>query len=322
MPDPRLRLPLSMLARLQQLSTMALLLAATIWVAVWGWLGHPITGLIGAAFITLGYSLVLGLEFLLMARTNRSDLCQQATAGQMARAWWGEVLSAPRVFCWRQPFRSRSIADHLPPQHLALGRRGVVLIHGFVCNRGLWNPWLRDFRRRGVPFVAVNLEPPFGSIDDYVGAIESAVCELEARTGLAPMAVAHSMGGLALRRWLARPGCLPRLQHAFTIGTPHHGTWLARFALSRNGRQMRRDSRWLDALRQAEDSSSNGRFTCFWSHCDNIVFPASTATLPGADNRHVAAAAHVHMVEHPSIRAHIYARLEQDLPPVSPAPRG
>ena len=37
------------------------------------------------------------------------------------------------------------------------------------------------------------------------------------------------------------------------------------------------------------------RFTCFYGHCDNIVFPASTATLPGADNRHVAGCAHVQM---------------------------
>ena len=30
---------------------------------------------------------------------------------------------------------------------------------------------------------------------------------------------------------------------------------------------------------------------------DNIVFPASTATLPGADNRHLPAVAHVHMAD-------------------------
>ena len=34
---------------------------------------------------------------------------------------------------------------------------------------------MRRLRRRGVPFVAVNLEPVFGSIDSYAATIEAAV---------------------------------------------------------------------------------------------------------------------------------------------------
>ena len=36
-------------------------------------------------------------------------------------------------------------------------------------------------------------------------------------------------------------------------------------------------------------------FTCWYSNCDNIVFPASVATLPGADNRFVPGVAHVEL---------------------------
>ncbi len=96
---------------------------------------------------------------------------------QLLRAWWGEVRAAPRVFCWRQPFRSRRWPDHLPAA--AQGRRGLLLVHGFLCNRGVWNPWLQRLRAQGVPFVAVNLEPVFGSIDDYVAILERAVQQLE-----------------------------------------------------------------------------------------------------------------------------------------------
>ena len=42
------------------------------------------------------------------------------------------------------------------------------------------------------------------------------------------------------------------------------------------------------ALAAREPAQRFERFTCFYGHCDNIVFPASTATLPGADNRHIA----------------------------------
>jgi triacylglycerol lipase len=89
--------------------------------------------------------------------------------------------AAPQVFCWRQPFFSQRWPDHLPAD--AQGRRGVLLVHGFVCNRGVWNPWLQRLHARDVPFVAVNLEPVFGSIDDYVGILEQAVRRLEAATG-------------------------------------------------------------------------------------------------------------------------------------------
>jgi hypothetical protein len=58
---------------------------------------------------------------------------------------------------------------------------------------------------------------------------------------------------------------------------------------------MQQLSRWLQTLAPRETAARRARFTCFYSHCDNIVFPPSTATLPGADNRHVPGHAHVHL---------------------------
>jgi len=123
--------------------------------------------------------------------------------------------------------------------------------------------------------------------------------KLERATGLAPVVVAHSMGGLALRRWWAEHGDNGRVHHALTLGTPHHGTWLARFAMTRNSRQMQQISRWLQTLAAREPAGRAARFTCFYSHCDNIVFPPATATLPGADNRHLPGVPHVHMADRP-----------------------
>ncbi len=297
------------LARLQQALTLGALLAALAWAAVCLRHGQPGLAAAGAAVLLGGYAAVLGFEMLLLTATHARDPCPRASPGALMRAWWGEVLTAPKVFCWRQPFRSQSWPDRLPQQ--ASGRRGVLLIHGFVCNRGLWNPWLARLTTQGTPFVAVNLEPVFGTIDATVAVVEEGMRRLEAATGMQPVVVAHSMGGLVLRRWWAEHGGGSRVHHAISIGTPHQGTWLARWGHSANARQMQIDSPWLRNLAQREAVSTPlaGRMTCFYSHCDNIVFPPSRATLPGADNRHLPGLAHVQMADAPEPWAELQYRL-------------
>jgi pimeloyl-ACP methyl ester carboxylesterase len=230
-------------------------------------------------------------------------------AAQLLRAWAAEVIAAPQVFLWRQPFRWRSEPDHLPP--VARGRRGVVLVHGFFCNRGLWNPWLRRLRSDGIPFAAVNLEPVFGSIDGYGQAIDDAARRLAQATGLAPMIVAHSMGGLAVRAWLSAVPDAP-WHRLVTIASPHAGTRLGAHGRGVNIAQMRLGSDWLVRLGARETADFRRRLVCFWGHCDNIVFPTRSATLAGADNRHLAVTPHVQMVYHPAVLEELLRALETD----------
>jgi len=287
-----------MLARLQQLTTTGLALAALAWAAYFLHTDRPGWALGGALLIVFGYALFLAIEFVMLWFVNRGDAAPRASIAQLFVAWWGEVITAPQVFCWRQPFRSNAEPDYLPE---GSSRRGVVFVHGFVCNRGLWNPLMARLRRLGVPFVAVNLEPVFGSIDAYASIIDAAVRRIEAATGRPPVIVAHSMGGLAARAWLAVHEGDAHVHRVITIGSPHRGTFLGRFGFAPNTRQMRLASRWQQGLASREPAQRFNRFTCFYGHCDNIVFPASTATLPGADNRHLAGIAHVHMAHHDEV---------------------
>jgi len=136
------------------------------------------------------------------------------------------------------------------------------------------------------------------------------VQRLTAATGRPPLLVAHSMGGLAVRAWLRDFDGDARVHGVVTIGTPHHGTWLGRFARFGNAQQMRWHSPWLEQLAASEPPGRYRRFTCFYGHCDNVVFPCSTATLPGADNRHLRGHAHVHMLRHPAVLAEVLQRLQ------------
>ena len=86
-----------------------------------------------------------------------------------------------------------------------------------------------------------------------------------------------------------------------TIGSPHAGTWLARFSHLPNGRQMRPGSDWLRTLQQSWSPEMGARFTCWYANCDNIVMPPASATLPGANNRLVQGAAHVDLAFRPEV---------------------
>lgn len=289
-----------MLARLQQFITLTLLAAALTWLFVF-WDRSALLALAGFAALLFGYSGFLALEFLALRWVNRQDPTPQPSWKELAAAWLGETRVAPRVFCWRQPFRSNAIPDQLSADCVVAGKRGVVFIHGFFCNRGFWTPWLKQLQGSGHAFVAVNLEPPFASIDDYAPVIDDAVQRVTAATGLPPLLVCHSMGGLAARAWLKAMQAEPRIAHVVTLGTPHRGTWLARFSRLANGRQMQLSGRWHQALDVGMHPDRHAFFTCWYSNCDNIVFPSATATLPGADNRLLRGAAHVQLAFLPEV---------------------
>lgn len=128
-------------------------------------------------------------------------------------------------------------------------------------------------------------------------------------TGEPPLLVGHSMGGLAIRTWLAGLPDDTALKHeVITIGSPHHGTALAVLARSTVGRQMQILSPFLMELAQRESPERRARFTCYWSVCDNIVFPASTATLPGAHAVAVPGRPHVALVHDSRILRDVLAR--------------
>jgi predicted alpha/beta hydrolase family esterase len=265
-------------------------LAAWLWVSVGNL--HPAWVILGALAMPLIHAGALAIEFKLMCRANRLDPQHRLWAWGVFAAWCVETLISARVFYWNQPFRSHAISDQLAPSH---DKRAVVLIHGLLCNRGFWNPWMRKLRGLGIPYVAINLEPVLGTIDDGSDAIDAAVRQATLATGMTPVIVTHSMGGLSVRAWLRARSAEGLVHHIITIAAPHQGTALARYATSDTAKRMRIGSRWLTALAAAEPMSRYRLFTCFYGHCDNIVFPTNCATLPGADNRHLASSAHIQM---------------------------
>ena len=312
----------TMMARLQQFWILSSLLGLAVWLR-WAWPYSPAGALIGVALVWLWWALLVGWQLHLMQRANRSDAAAPARTGQLWRAGAAEMVAVLRVFGWQQPFRSRAVPDWLPAPAQASGQRGVVLVHGLWCNRGAWNAWLAPLRARGHAFVAVNLEPVLGPIDGYAPLIEAAVQRVTQATGQAPVVICHSLGGLAVRAWLRAYQASQsdaRVHRVLTLGSPHGGTELARYSRTALGQQMRPGSDWLRALERSEPAQRATRFDCWYSNCDNIVFPASTALLAGARGHFIAGVSHVQMLTHAPLIQACLASLEAQNTQQKPQP--
>ncbi|MBP6897153.1 MAG: alpha/beta fold hydrolase [Pseudacidovorax sp.] len=297
-----------MIARWQRWFVAAWCLTALAWTGFAA--ARSLSWLIGGWAVLLGgHGVVLAAEFLASNVVNRRGQGPHATLAQLLRAWWAECLLSPRIWAWRQPFRANRIPDHVPPPD---GRRGVVLVHGFSCNRGFWLPWLSRLVAQGRCVVAVDLEPPLGGLDGFIDTLDAAVRRVHAATGQAPMLVAHSMGGLVARAWWCRTGGRVPIHRIVTLGTPHAGTWTARVGRAASSHEMRIGSAWLRALDVAQRACPPARFTCWYSNCDNMVFPMHTATLSGADNRPAHGLAHVELAFDTVVMAETLALLDED----------
>lgn len=301
-------------ARWQQAAILGSWALALAWLG-WQWPQSPAWALGGVLALLLFPAWSVGLQFvcLLVAPRDAMGALPRVSARAMLRAFLAEVGLAYRIFGWRQPFRTHAVADVVDA---AAGRVGVVLVHGYLCNRAFWQPWQRLFAARGIPCIAATLEPAWGAIDDCVPDLDAAVRRMTEATGRPPVLIGHSMGGLVIRAWLRSRGAVvgegvsdavagQRLQalvaRIITLGTPHQGTWIARFSHTDNGRQMRRGSDWLRQLAAHEPRALASRMSCWYSNCDNMVFPAIVATYPGADNRLVVDLAHVQMAFTPEV---------------------
>lgn len=250
----------------------------------------PLALLIGLIAIPAAVATLIGVEFVVAIA-----LGDRRWPGALA-AWSSEVAASLRTFWFAIPVHGkralrRQCGDRVP----------VVLVHGYFCNRAVWRPFARWLAARGHPFDAVDLEPPFASIDRYVPLIAASVDRMRATgTDARVVLVGHSMGGLAIRAYLRAHGDRG-IAGVVTVGTPHRGTRIAALGLSESSRQMRRDSDWLAALAASESRVDPNRWTVVLSEHDNIVYPQSSQSVEGARVERQSGVGHLAMIYRPAV---------------------
>ena len=207
-----------------------------------------------------------------------------------------EYLASMLVTSWLIP--RASAATRIYPDSR---QPPVLLLHGYGCNSGYWAHLTPLLDAARISHASVDLEPVAGDIDGYVPLVERAVERLCADAGADRVAiVAHSMGGLVARAWMRAHGTA-RVARLITLGTPHHGTALARFGLGQNAFQMRPGSAWLRALAASEDGAARALVTSLYTHHDNIVAPRESSRLEGARNLEFGGVGHVALGGNPRV---------------------
>lgn len=211
-----------------------------------------------------------------------------------------EYLAFLRLFILTLPFeRLWMPADRLRPC-----ARPIVLVHGYGCSRGAWSSLRRRLEAAGHVVATVSLTPPVANLGKLEPQLKQRIEEVCAATGARRVTlVAHSMGGLVCRCYLARHGG-SRVGKLITLSTPHQGTALARFGMGHNAREMEPGSLWLTDM-----AGEKPGVPCvsLRNPYDNFVMPQDLQKLPGARDVELPPSGHIAQLYDPAIAAIVIA---------------
>jgi triacylglycerol lipase len=139
---------------------------------------------------------------------------------------------------------------------------------------------------------SLSFHDPTGSNVDHAAEIAAAVEVLRARTG-APQVdlVAHSMGGLATRRYLLDVDA-GRVRRVVFVGTPHRGTLTAYVAFGKARDEMIPGSPFLDSLNARPAVPEGVDAITIRTPMDTAILPGESATLEGYRDHQVCCPTH------------------------------
>jgi triacylglycerol lipase len=231
------------------------------------------------------------------ARTGRWLLTPSTVKGVAIEAAWvtahlamyplGVVEEQVRIQ------NERHSLDGLPPTRRGLlvgdvvaAGTPIVLVHGIFDNRSIFTLLRRGLHRRGFGSTyALNYSPwkdDIRSVAARLGDLVASVCE---ETGHDRVhVIGHSMGGLIGRYLVQRLGGDAHVHTLVTLGTPHAGTYPARFVPLEVARQMRIGGDLITELAQPAPGCAT-RFLVVWSDIDQLVLPQVHGRLDHPDLR-------------------------------------
>ena len=212
----------------------------------------------------------------------------------LSHAWLREGLSSlghGLLF----PFGFLPSSHH--PQR-SRGLRTVVFVHGLAANRASLFPlqlWLRTlgYDRQ------LSYNHASGPSLEALALQLKRITDAQVRGGRIDV-VAHSMGGLIARTWIQKLDGARRVDRLITLGTPHHGTWAAKFVPTAMLDQLSPDGPFLADL-NARPMPEHLRCTSVGVGNDHLVLPRDSARMPWGEHHHFDEQGHTSMLWSPAV---------------------
>jgi pimeloyl-ACP methyl ester carboxylesterase len=180
-------------------------------------------------------------------------------------------------------------------------RPPVILLHGLFQNRGCLLVLHWRLRAAGFDRVISINTPPRHDLEKLVDTVATTVEKVRQASGCERVhLVGHSMGGILARCYLQQHGGAPLVESCVTLGSPHLGTKLAPFAVSRLGRSLLPGSTLLTRL-NAEPLPPGVQFTAIYTRHDNIIVPMENARMAGAHNIELSGLGHTTLLFSPQV---------------------
>jgi triacylglycerol esterase/lipase EstA (alpha/beta hydrolase family) len=275
---------------------------------LWFVAGAPVAALAIPALFTLVW---MTLSWLF--RATRPLEARLGFAG-LVRLYRREMLaiasSIPRMIGYRWLMPDPAPAPAVAP---------VLLLHGVLCNAGVWQPMKQYLAARGIgPIYALSYGPPLASIDLFADQTAEKIDAIIEATGARQVViVGHSMGGLVARAYLRRYGAT-KVRRLITVGTPHQGSVLAYMFPGVALSQLRPRNAWLSEL---GDSGADALppIVSLWSWHDSMVAPQTSSVLERAENIALMGIGHNALLSDREVQERVAAEIERaahDEPPV------
>lgn len=185
------------------------------------------------------------------------------------------------------------------PGSVTGGRPPIILLHGLFQNRSCLF-WLQHrLRTAGYRQILSINTPPWRDIETLTEELAKQIDALRIKLKVDKVIlVGHSMGGMIARNYVQNRGGAANVLGIITVGSPHHGSKLAPFALSTMGRTLLPGSKFLlDFNKVAWPQQTEA--VSIYTRYDNIVLPADSAKMDGARVVELDGMGHTALLFHP-----------------------
>jgi triacylglycerol lipase len=209
------------------------------------------------------------------------------------------------------PGRSSALLVPPPPPHYP-----IIFVHGYNANPTTWATMVARFKAFGytdAELVAWSY--------DYKQSNATTATKLSAKidsvlalTGAHHVdIIAHSMGALSARYYTRNLllGVDTRVDAVVTLGGTNHGTATAFGCTPVSCSEMRPFSSFVSRLNSTDETWGTHRYATWWSSCDEVIYPQTSAKLSGATNTQTACMRHSQLHEDFGVFAQVYNLVSQ-----------